>query len=73
MALPTTMKAIILHQTGSPQYNTAAQIKDLRLNLSQSVPVPFSSEVLIRIHAVAISPYEYNPSPPPINPHLTHT
>jgi hypothetical protein len=55
------MKAINLNKTGSPQYNTTADITDLTLNSAQPLPVPSSSDALIRVHAAAITPYEYVP------------
>ncbi|TVY53086.1 putative zinc-binding oxidoreductase [Lachnellula suecica] len=66
-----TMRAINLSKTGSAKYDTTALVTDLTLNSSQPRPVPSSSDVLVRIHAVAITPYELTwPAPALADPRI---
>lgn len=70
MALPTSMKAITLPHGNSFSNPTTGSA--LLLSPTTPLPIPSPTQALIRIHAVAISPYEltwsatYTSSPPGI-------
>ncbi|CAG8951202.1 hypothetical protein HYFRA_00007949 [Hymenoscyphus fraxineus] len=56
MAYPETMKAIIF--TNVPAEYKEGSVTDLHLKSSHPVPKPSEKQVLVKVHAVAITPYE---------------
>ncbi|RDL37092.1 GroES-like protein [Venustampulla echinocandica] len=68
MALPATMKAINLNKPAGPAGTvtfTNGSTKDLTFNPSQPMPSPSPTQALIRVHAVAVTPYELTWGFPP--------
>ncbi|KAH6679672.1 putative quinone oxidoreductase [Halenospora varia] len=71
MSLPTTMKAINNTHTATYTYSNKPVLEDLTFNASQPFPSPAPNQVLIKVHAVGITPYELTwPIEPVLKPRV---
>ncbi|KAG9228550.1 putative quinone oxidoreductase [Amylocarpus encephaloides] len=71
MATPKTMRAINITKIASWEYNEIASVSDLVFNPAQPFPQPTPEQLLIKVHAVNITPYELSwPAAPAADPRV---